>query len=181
MNRPLLVVVRVLAAAAAGIAALSLSGCSGAGAGSVVLEIVAEVDTISTESDSAVLVVVTDGNNLVTDATVTVNGEAIPLFFFFYSGYITKVNAGETVNLTVTTGGSSASASITMPSQPVITAPGNGTSHDETSAISVTWNAATPAPDQYVLSAGDDVTTTAEEEYTANLCRLTGKHSREYA
>jgi hypothetical protein len=169
---------RILALAAViGLLGLSLSGCAdaGAGGGSGSLEIVAEVDSSSASAtESAVVVVVTEGNNLVDTATVTVNGQTMSFLFFLYGGSIPKVDAGDSVNLAVTYNGTTASATVTMPTAPSISAPSSGSSHDASSDISVSWSVSPEDAEQYVLSAGDVDNTTAGEEYTVSVTPPSG-------
>ena len=109
---------------------LIFAGCdtSGGGGGGL-LYVVAAVET-DDSGDTEAFVMITEGGlfgTLVTDATVTVNGETLTYVFLGYFGILsTPVSAGGSVTLNVQRGGSSINATLQMPEKPVITAPIGG-------------------------------------------------------
>ncbi|HZD54013.1 MAG TPA: hypothetical protein VE175_13270 [Woeseiaceae bacterium] len=98
-------------------------------------------------------VTVLDGaGQTTTDATVTVNGVAIPQTSagFFQGELPEAVPAGSPLELVVSAGGVTVEAAGNVPEVPVLTAPATGTFFAFTDSITVTWNSATN-PDRFVV------------------------------
>ena len=91
----------------------------------------------------------------VTDATVTINGVAIPhVVAGLYQGQLpTAVPAGSPLNLEVSAGGATVQGTVNVPEAPVLTAPAAGAVFDPRDTITFSWTSATD-PDRFVVSMG---------------------------
>lgn len=89
----------------------------------------------------------------VTDATVTVNGVAIPhAGAGRYQGQLpTAVPAGSPLDLRVSAGGATVQGTVNVPEASVLTAPATGAVFAPGGLITVTWTSATN-PDRFVVS-----------------------------
>jgi archaellum component FlaG (FlaF/FlaG flagellin family) len=110
-------------------------------------------------------------SDIVDDADVSVNGVAATFFFLVYVFFGTSppaILAGEDATLSVSRGGATVTASRAMPEKPVITAPGDGSSHNAGSDISVTWTGAATDPGEIEVFVDGDYTST-DDDYEVTL------------
>ena len=154
-------------------ASLAFIGCENGGGAA--LDVAAEVDTDSTGSVAAVLIM--ENLSFVADATVTVNDENVPYFLFGYAGAITTVNGGDTATLKIQRGGTNINSTLTMPNRPTVSAPTAGT-YDASNALLVQWGAITtpPAVDNIVVKVDDDYTVDSDG-YEVFLSSASTSHS----
>jgi hypothetical protein len=170
-----------------GVATVSVLSCSGGGGGGgggpvYVLGDVTKGDpAVTPPTDVEAAVVVASSASFIsdiTDATVTVNSAGLD---FFFIGYLLlsgppSVNAGEDVTLRVVHGSNTVTSTETMPEQPSISAPTDGTSHDAGSDITVQWGFASTAPDGIYVYVSEDYTASGSDYYSSTLAGTETTH-----
>ena len=109
------------------------------------------------------------GGAVVDNATVTINGTSLtwtdPVGGFpgGYLDYTINIAAGNPVILSVTAGANTASATLTMPVLPGVTAPTTlGGPYDASAGLAVTWTLATE-PDEVVVGIDSDYTVSGDD------------------
>lgn len=148
-----------------GVAGLGLGLGSGCGddegySGPSVPLYVSAVFTIQPGGSAFIMVTTADSIspiNLVTDASVSINGLPIPAFQggYMYQGPF-SISPGDDVTLTVRRG-LTITATIPFPGRAEFVAPSGG-SFDPQQPITVEWTLATPTPQRYHLWISDDYT-----------------------
>ena len=168
--------------------ALGLVSCGGGGSGGgggpvYILGDVTKGDPTGTPpNDVHAGVIVASSVNFIsdiTDATVSVNNKVLDFFIFAYALLTSPpaVDVGDSVTLKVVHGDNTATSTLTVPEKPVITAPTTGSFHDATSAINVTWNSASTAPDGIYVFVDGTYTQSSSDYYSNTLVGLATSHS----
>lgn len=156
-------------------AVLGFSGCGGDGGGGA-LYVAGEISkgdpeaTAAAPNDISAGVVVASSANVLSDylddADVSVNGVAATFFLLVYVIFGTTppaILAGDDVTLSVSRGGAAVTATHAMPEAPDITAPGDGSSHNAGSDITVTWTGAVTDPDEIEVFVDEDYTASGSD------------------
>jgi hypothetical protein len=141
------------------------AGCNADGGGGLLYVVAAvEQDDGGTTLAAILIFEGSMSGSPVTDATVTVNGTAIPHFLF--GSYVTfadlGINASDAVTMNIQRGSSTVNATLQMPNKPSISTPNGGT---QTEPVNVTWSIAS-SPDQFVITVDDNYTVGIDNEYT---------------
>lgn len=135
--------------------AFSFSGCGGGGGGGGGDLII--IASVSFDDDTGTAGAATIyegglpffGGTPVTNATVTIAGTNIPhLGIGIYQASLSDFNAGDSIDLEVQSGGSTYTATVTMPYQPAVSAPTGD--NDSTGPIDVVWTIG-GTPDGYEI------------------------------
>ena len=166
-----------------GVATMSVFSCGGGGGGGsvYVLGDVTKGESGTPPSDVGAGVIVASSASIIsdiTDATVTVNNAGLD---FFFIGYLLlssppAINAGEDVTLKVIHGSNTVTSTETMPEQPSISAPTNGSSHNAGSNITVQWDSASTAPDGIYVYVSEDYTVSGIDYYSMTLAGTVTTH-----